>query len=94
VLADHFVHHGELTAHLATLAALSAQVLPKVSDAATQAARAYAAGALTYHESLQIQDQAVQLEWERLALRFDIDRQLLELQRLTGNPILSTEVQP
>lgn len=86
--------HGELTAHLATLAALSAQVLPKVSDAATQAARAYAAGALTYHESLQIQDQAVQLEWERLALRFDIDRQLLELQRLTGNPILSTEVQP
>lgn len=86
--------HGELASRITTLDTLGDQVLPKVAAAAAQAARAYSAGALTYHESLQIQNEVLQLEWERLALRFVIERQLVELQRLTGNPILSIEVQP
>lgn len=81
--------HGDISAALALIRALEADILPRLGKSAAQAGRAYSAGALTYFESMQLQNEVTQVELEVLALRHDIDRKLIELQRLTGEPIVA-----
>lgn len=85
--------HGDIAASLDVIRALESEVLPRLVKSATQAERAYAAGALSYFESQQLQNEVMQVEQEMLALRHDIDRKLVELQRLTGEPIVAGTMQ-
>lgn len=80
--------HGALAAALVSLRSLEQDILPRLAVSSSQAQRAYAAGALSYFESMQLQNEVSLVELEMLALRFDIDRKLVELQRLTGDPIV------
>lgn len=82
--------HAEVSSSVEQLSALESQVLPKVSMAAGQAQRAYGAGALSYFESMQLQNEVAAVELELLGLRFDVNRQVVELQRLTGEPIVAS----
>jgi len=85
--------HGDIAAALDVIRALESEILPRLVKSAAQAERAYAAGALSYFESLQLQNEVMQVELEVLALRHDIDRKLVELQRLTGEPIVAGTMQ-
>jgi len=80
--------HGEIAAALERVRALETAVTPRLETAAAQAGRAYAAGALSYYETLQLQNEVTRVAFEVLALRYEIDRKLVELQRLTGEPIV------
>lgn len=81
--------HGEIASSISQVRALEGDILPRLSKSAAQAQRAYAAGALSYFESMQLQNEITEAEWEALSLRFAIDRKLVELQRLTGEPIVA-----
>jgi cobalt-zinc-cadmium efflux system outer membrane protein len=85
--------HGDIAAALDVIRALESQILPRLVKSAAQAERAYSAGALSYFESLQLQNEVMQVELEILALRHAIDRKLVELQRLTGEPIVAGTMQ-
>lgn len=85
--------HGELASAIEVIRALEADILPRLGKSAAQAGRAYSAGALSYFESMQLQNEVTQVELEVLGLRHDIDRKLIELQRLTGEPIVAGGMQ-
>lgn len=85
--------HGEISSAVDAIRTLDAEVLPRLGKSAAQAERAYAAGALSYFESMQLQSEVTRVELEVLALRHDIDRKLVELQRLTGESIVARRAQ-
>ena len=66
-----------------------ADVLPRLARAETAAERAYRAGAVSYLEWSQLQSDTIAARRQQLAVALDAHRALIELQRLTGAPLLA-----
>ncbi len=63
-------------------------LLPKLLTAEASAEQAYRAGALSYLEWAQLQTETTHARQQQLALAFDAHRALIEVQRLTGEPMV------
>lgn len=66
-----------------------ADVLPRLARAERAAERAYRAGAVSYLEWSQLQSDTIAARRQQLAVALDAHRALIELQRLTGAPLLA-----
>lgn len=65
------------------------EILPRLARAEQAAARAYRAGAASYLEWAQLQAETTATRRQQLAAALDAQRALIELQRLTGAPLLA-----
>lgn len=70
-------------------AAIDAEILPRLRKAAENAERAYTAGALTYVEWADIQSSVSSVLGEAVAARLEWRRAMIQIQRLTAEPIVS-----
>lgn len=82
--------YGLYVADKAEIQAYRDELLPKLSQAEAAAERAYRAGALSYLEWAQVQSEITAARKEQLALALDAQHALIEIQRLTGEPFVST----
>lgn len=67
---------------------LGSDVLPRLDRAEKAAAAAWSAGATSYLEWAQLQDQQAQARRRQLQAALAAQQALIELQRLTGQPVL------
>ena len=67
---------------------LRSDILPKLDLAAAAAERAYRAGAISYLEWAQLQSEGIAARKQQLEVALDAQRALIELQRLTGQPLV------
>lgn len=67
---------------------LSQDVLPRLAQAEQAAERAWRAGAISYMEWAMLQDQRVQARRRRLQAAIAAQTALIEIQRLTGRPVV------
>jgi len=70
------------------VARLRDDVLPKLASAEAAAERAYRAGAISYLEWAQLQSERTAMRKQQLEAALDAQRALIELQRLTGQPLV------
>lgn len=71
------------------VARLRDDVLPKLARAEAAAERAYRAGAISYLEWAQLQSERTATRKQQLEAALEAQRALIELQRLTGQPLLA-----
>ena len=76
------------------VARLRDDVLPKLARAEAAAERAYRAGAISYLEWAQLQAERTAMRKQQLDVALDAQRALIELQRLTGQPLLAAPAAP
>jgi len=69
--------------------ALESDVLPKLRDAAASAERAYTAGALSYLEWSEVQSSVRSGLEAALEAKLDWRRAMIEIQRLTAEPVIA-----
>lgn len=81
--------HGRYTGARLEVRRLGEDVLPRLARAADAAARAWRAGAASYLESAQLQSEHTAARQRRLEAALEAHRALIELQRLTGQPLLA-----
>lgn len=81
--------HGRYRLAQLEVARLRDAVLPLLARAETAAERAYRAGAISYLEWAQLQSEATSARRQQLEVALDAQRALIELQRLTGQPLLA-----
>ncbi|KRG68317.1 TolC family protein [Pseudoxanthomonas dokdonensis] len=88
--------HGRYQLDQREVARLQQQVLPAWEEAAKAAERAYRAGAASSLEWAQLQSELIQAQRQQLAVASDAHAALIEIQRLTGQPMLAgpQEVRP
>ncbi len=80
--------HGQYVADKAELQGYRDELLPQLARAEAAAERAYRAGALSYLEWAQVQDDTITALKSQLAAAIEAQRALIEIQRLTGEPIV------
>lgn len=80
--------HGRYRVARAEVARLRDDVLPKLGKAEAAAERAYRAGAISYLEWAQLQSERNAMRKQQLEAALDAQRALIELQRLTGQPLV------
>jgi len=80
--------HGRYRVAQAEVARLRDDVLPKLAKAEAAAERAYRAGAISYLEWAQLQSERTAMRRQQLEVALDAQRALIELQRLTGQPLV------
>jgi cobalt-zinc-cadmium efflux system outer membrane protein len=85
--------HMRLGGASAEVAATRDVLLPKFDQAERASERAYRAGALTYTEWALLQSDGIAARREQLLAAIEAHRALIEIQRLTGSPFLTTPVQ-
>jgi len=68
---------------------LDKDVLPRLAKAEQAADRAWRAGAVSYMEWAVLQDQRVQARRRQLQAALDAQAALIEIQRLTGQPVVA-----
>ncbi|HJR73734.1 MAG TPA: TolC family protein [Luteimonas sp.] len=71
------------------VARLGDDVLPKLGKAEAAAERAYRAGAISYLEWAQLQSERTSVRKQQLEAALAAQRALIELQRLTGEPLVA-----
>ena len=81
--------HGRYRVAQLEVAALQADVLPKLAKAETAAGRAYRAGAISYLEWAQLQSEGTTARKQQLEAALDAQRALIEIQRLTGEAFVT-----
>lgn len=81
--------HGRYTVAQAEVARLQDDVLPKLTKAEQAAERAYRAGAISYLEWAQLQSERIVMAQQQLDVALDAQRALIEIQRLTGQALVS-----
>ena len=82
--------HGRYRVAQLEVARLRDDVLPKLGKAEAAAERAYRAGAISYLEWAQLQSERTAARKQQLEVALDAQRALIELQRLTGDSVVST----
>lgn len=82
--------HGRYRVAQAEVARLRDDVLPKLAKAEAAAERAYHAGAISYLEWAQLQSERTATRRQQLEVALEAQRALIELQRLTGQPLVIT----
>lgn len=85
--------HGRYRIAQLEVERLRTDILPKLDRAAAAAERAYRAGAISYLEWAQLQSEGIAARKQQLDVALDAQRALIELQRLTGQSLV-TEVAP
>ena len=68
---------------------LREDVLPKLARAEAAAERAYRAGAVSYLEWSQLQNERTAVRRQQLDTALDAQRALIEIQRLTGEALVA-----
>ncbi|TAA20183.1 TolC family protein [Pseudoxanthomonas winnipegensis] len=81
--------HGRYTVAQAEVARLQGDVLPKLARAEQAAERAYRAGAISYLEWAQLQSERTAMAQQQLDVALDAQRALIEIQRLTGQALVT-----
>lgn len=81
--------HGQFTATSVEVARIREDLLPRLARAESSAARAYRAGALSYLEWAQLQTETTAARRQQLSAAVDAHRALIEIQRLTGEPLVA-----
>jgi len=81
--------HGQYRVAQLEVARLGDDVLPKLAKAEAAAERAYRAGAISYLEWAQLQSERTSVRKQRLEAALAAQRALIELQRLTGEPLVA-----
>jgi cobalt-zinc-cadmium efflux system outer membrane protein len=71
------------------VARLRDEVLPKLAEAESAAARAYRAGATSYLEWAQLLSEHTATRRQQLGAALDAQRALIEIQRLTGHAFVA-----
>ena len=85
--------HGRYRLAQLEIARLQADVLPKLARAEAAAERAFRAGAISYLEWAQLQSEATGTRRQQLDAALAAQRALIELQRLTGQPLLAAKTE-
>ncbi|UNK48622.1 TolC family protein [Lysobacter sp. S4-A87] len=80
--------HGRYRVAQLEVLRLSDDVLPKLARAQAAAERAFAAGAISYLELAQLQSEATAARRQQLDAALSAQRALIEIQRLTGEPLV------
>lgn len=78
--------HGQYVAAQTEVARSRDDLLPRLRRAEAAAERAYRAGALSYLEWAQLQNETTAARRQQLAAALQAHRALIEIQRLTGEP--------
>jgi cobalt-zinc-cadmium efflux system outer membrane protein len=81
--------YGDYTTARMETERLSRDVLPRLAKAEQAADRAWRAGAISYMEWAMLQDQRVQARSRQLQAALDAQTALIEIQRLTGQPVVA-----
>lgn len=81
--------HGRYRVAQVEVQRLRSDVLPKLGQAEAAAERAYRAGAISYLEWAQLQSERTNARKQQLETALDAQRALIEIQRLTGQPLLA-----
>lgn len=81
--------YGDYTTARLESETLTRDVLPRLAKAEQAADRAWRAGAISYMEWAMLQDQRVQARKRQLQAALDAQTALIEIQRLTGQPIVT-----
>jgi outer membrane protein, heavy metal efflux system len=81
---------GRLEAAVAETTQLDLDLIPTLLRAEQSAEQAYRRGAISYLEWAQLQSETQAAQRQRLAASLEAHRALIELQRLTGETLLST----
>ena len=84
--------HGRYQLARLEVARLRDEVLPTLARAEAAAERAYRAGAASYLEWAQLQSERTASRRQQLEVALDAQRALIELQRLTGQPLLAAPI--
>lgn len=81
--------HGRYRIAQLEVERLRTDILPKLDRAAAAAERAYRAGAISYPEWAQLQSECIAARKQQLDVALDAQRALIELQRLTGQSLVT-----
>lgn len=81
--------HGRYRIAQLEVERLRKDILPKLDHAASAAERAYLAGAISYLEWAQLQSEGIAARKQQLDVALDAQRALIELQRLTGQSLVT-----
>jgi len=81
--------HGQFAAATMEVAKIREDLLPRLARAESSAERAYRAGALSYLEWAQLQTETTAARRQQLTAAVDAHRALIEIQRLTGEPLVA-----
>lgn len=81
--------YGDYTTARMEAERLTRDVLPKLAKAEQAADRAWRAGAISYMEWAMLQDQRIQARSRQLQAALDAQTALIEIQRLTGQPVVA-----
>ena len=81
--------HGRYRSAQLEVERLRGDILPKLERAASAAERAYRAGATSYLEWAQLQSEGIAARKQQLDVALDAQRALIELQRLTGQSLVT-----
>lgn len=80
--------HGRIETAIAEAEQFDRVLLPTLREAESSAEQAYRRGALTYLEWAELQSDIIATQHQRLAASVEAHSALIELQRLTGEPML------
>ncbi len=81
--------HGRYRIAQLEVQRLRSDILPKLERAGAAAERAYRAGAISYLEWAQLQSESIAARKQQLDAALDAQRALIELQRLTGESLVT-----
>lgn len=85
--------YGQYTAARIEIDQIRKDFLPRLTKAEKSAENAYRAGALTYLEWSLLQNETTAARKQQLATALEAHRALIEIQRLTGEPMVVAGVQ-
>lgn len=85
--------HGQFTAAKIEFEQSRSDLLPRLLRAENSAEQAYRAGALSYLEWALLQSETTATRKQQLAAAIEAHRALIEIQRLTGEPIVIADKQ-
>jgi cobalt-zinc-cadmium efflux system outer membrane protein len=81
--------HGRYLLAASEVQRLGSEVLPALVRAEAASERAYRAGASSYLEWAQVQSEFITTRRQQLEVAIDAQRALIEIQRLTGQPMVA-----
>ncbi len=81
--------HGRYLSAQLEVRRLGRDVIPKLGQAEQAAERAYRAGAISYLEWAQLQSERTSARRQQLEAALEAQRALIEIQRLTGQPLVT-----
>jgi outer membrane protein, heavy metal efflux system len=85
--------YGQFTAAKVVVAQIRSDFLPHLSKAEKSAENAYREGALSYLEWAMLQSETTNARKQQLATALEAHRALIEIQRLTGEPMVVAGIQ-